>query len=90
MLTTPAPQRFDTPATYMQEAVEHDPYGERFTQRWPVTPYTLHVTNRSAEHVQAVVSIDGAKASRQFVHPGSTSEIKGFKDHSSKCEARRF
>ena len=84
----PRRQRFDTPATYMQEVVEHDPYGERFTQRWPVTPYTLHVTNRSVEHVQAVVYIDGAKASRQFINPGATGEIKGFKDRSSKCEAR--
>ena len=31
----------------MQETVDYDPYGERFTQRWPVTPYTLRVTNRS-------------------------------------------
>jgi hypothetical protein len=80
-------QRFDTPATYMQEVVEHDPYGERFTQRWPVTPYTLLVTNRSDEHVQAVVSIDGAKASRQFVSGGATTEIKGFKDRSRECGA---
>ena len=72
----------------MQETVDYDPYGERFTQRWPVTPYTLRVTNRSDQHVQAVVSIDGAKASRQFINGGATSEIKGFKDRSSRCAAQ--
>lgn len=42
-----AHQRFDAPTTYRQSVTESDPFGETFTQQWPVTPYELRVTNRS-------------------------------------------
>jgi len=79
-------QRFDTAVTYAQSVQERDPYGEMFTQSWPVTPYTLRVINRSPDHVQAVVFIDGARASRQFVDGGAVGDIRGFKDKSARCE----
>ena len=29
-----------------------DPYGEAFTQQWPVTPYTLRIMNHTGDPVR--------------------------------------
>lgn len=38
-----------------------DPFGEVFTQSWPVTPYTLRIVNNSAENVRAPAQRGGAR-----------------------------
>ena len=39
--------KFDTEVTYQREQEEKNCYGERFVQKWPVTPYTLLISNAS-------------------------------------------
>ena len=41
--------RFDSLATYNVTKREKDPYGEEYDQAWPVTPYTLKITNHSGD-----------------------------------------
>jgi hypothetical protein len=53
--------RFDSLATYNVTKREKDPYGEEYDQAWPVTPYTLKITNHSGDmaYCKARVSPDG-------------------------------
>ena len=66
--------------------MEKDPYGETYTQQWPVTPYSLRVTNRSGDKVHATVYVDGTVACKQFVD--DVAEIKGYRATYLMCVRR--
>ncbi|KAH8067175.1 serine/threonine kinase [Aureococcus anophagefferens] len=60
--------------SYPKETVETDPFGEEFTQAWPVTPYKLRVENHSNELRWLRVYVDGEPAYESVdgaVDPGS-------------------
>lgn len=69
--------RFDTAVTYKVTSQETDPYGEVYSQQWPVTPYSLRIKNGSGEKCHATCYIDGSVAVKQFVD--AEAEIKGFR-----------
>ena len=69
--------RFDSPVTYKVTSKDKDPFGEVYEQQWPVTPYTLRISNRSGDKVHATVYVDGSVACKQFVD--DVAEIKGYR-----------
>ena len=70
--------RFDTPVTFMAEPVEEeDPFGEKYSQSWPVTPFTVRVTNSRPDAVLAHVYVDGRYQASRMVLPNSQSDITG-------------
>lgn len=70
--------RFDTPVTFMAEPVEEeDPFGERYKQSWPVTPFTVRVTNSRTDPVLAHVYVDGRYQASRLVMPSTKSDITG-------------
>ena len=48
--------------SYQMETTECDPYGEEFTQSWPVTPYQVRLINRTATPVWFYLYVDGERA----------------------------
>ena len=64
---------------------ETDPFGEVYEQSWPVTPYSLRITNRSGDKVHATVYVDGSVACKQFVD--DAAEVKGFRATYLVCVA---
>ena len=52
-------------------------------QEWPVTPYTLKITNHSADMAYAKIYCDGFQACSQYLSPGE-NEVKGFKDSTGR------
>ena len=52
-------------------------------QEWPVTPYTLRITNHTADMAYAKVYCDGFAACSQYISPGD-NEVNGFKDSSGR------
>jgi hypothetical protein len=48
--------------SYQKETVETDPFGEEFTQAWPVTPYQVRVTNHTNELRWIRLYVDGEEA----------------------------
>ena len=77
-----------TPVSRQEEVIESDPFGESFTQSWPVTPYTVFAQNHSSAAAWAEVWVDGNKAAMVLVKPGSSETIKGF--NSEAGETREF
>ena len=69
--------RFDTPSTYKVTSKEKDPFGEVYEQQWPVTPYSLRISNRTGDKVHATVYIDGAVACRELMD--EVAEINGYR-----------
>jgi hypothetical protein len=53
---------FFSAVSYRMATTERDPYGEEYEQRWPVTPFTLRLTNHYDEGVAAKVYLDGKQA----------------------------
>ena len=47
--------------SYQMETTECDPYGEEFTQSWPVTPYQVRLINRTATPVWFYLYVDGER-----------------------------
>ena len=74
--------------SYSVSSRETDPWGEEFTQTWPVTPYTLKLVNHSGDTAYCKVSVDGAPACSQYLRPGD-NEINGFKDATGRRSRRR-
>jgi len=66
----------------MIEYAETDPFGERYTQRWPATPYSVRVTCTSPGSFQSIVYVDGKLACSRYHltdKPNTeTFEFKGF------------
>ena len=60
----------------------------RLPQEWPVTPYTLRITNHTADMAYAKIYCDGFHACSQYISPGD-NEVNGFKDSSGRraCSA---
>lgn len=63
--------------SYQKEEVEQDPFGEEFTQAWPVTPYKVRVSNRTAERRWVRVSVDGEPAYGGSLKAGEARVIAG-------------
>ncbi|KAJ1447264.1 hypothetical protein M885DRAFT_543424 [Pelagophyceae sp. CCMP2097] len=66
------------PTSFQMESEEEDPYGERYTQAWPVTPYTVWAHNSSPEAAWAEVFVDGRRSAMFLLKPQSEGETKGF------------
>ena len=66
----------------MIEYAETDPFGERYTQRWPATPYSVRVTCTTPGSFQSTVYVDGKLACKRLHmtdRPNTeTIEFKGF------------
>jgi hypothetical protein len=73
---------FNAGSTKMIEYAETDPFGERYTQRWPATPYSVRVTCTSPGSFQSIVYVDGKLACSRYHltdKPNTeTFEFKGF------------
>ena len=65
--------------SYPMSFEEEDPYGEAYTQEWPVTPSTLRVSNGRTDNVWVEVAIDGTPAGSHFLAAGRSMEIQGFR-----------
>lgn len=65
--------------SYPMKFDEQDPYGEAYTQEWPVTPYTLRVSNNLTTNVWVETSIDGSPAGTHFLCAGQSTDIEGFR-----------
>ena len=63
--------------SYPKETVETDPFGEEFTQAWPVTPYKLRVENHSNELRWLKVYVDGEPAYGTSLKPGAVRVVEG-------------
>ena len=73
--------RFDDPTTTMMKTEEQDPYGERYTQEWPATPYAVRVTNESYPGpVEAQVFVDGKLAGIQVVYKANDERGPQYKN----------
>lgn len=72
----------------MIEYAETDPFGERYTQRWPATPYSVRVTCTSPGSINSRVYVDGKLACKRMhmKHKPNTEtfEYKGFQANVSK------
>ena len=65
--------------SYPVEFEEADPFGETYTQKWPVTPYAVELKNTSPEKVLAAIFVDGRYIGRdEWVYPVVTKTVKGF------------
>ena len=73
---------FNAGSTKMIEYAETDPFGERYTQRWPATPYSVRVTCTSPGSFKSIVYVDGKLACSRYHltdKPNTeTFEFKGF------------
>ena len=63
--------------SYQKEEVETDPFGETFTQAWPVTPYKVRVSNHSNEQRWIRVYVDGEQAYGCSINAGETRVLEG-------------
>ena len=63
--------------SYQKEEVETDPFGETFTQAWPVTPYKVRVSNHSNEQRWIRVYVDGEQAYGCNINAGETRVLEG-------------
>ena len=63
--------------SYPKETVETDPFGEEFTQAWPVTPYKVRVENHSNELRWLRVYVDGEPAYGTKIKPGAVRLMEG-------------
>ena len=68
---------FFMPSSFQMTTTESDPYGETFEQRWPVTPFTLSLTNHTEQRVWARVYIDGEAAFGGCVKSEECREVEG-------------
>ena len=79
---------FNAGSTKMIEYAETDPFGERYTQRWPATPYSVRVTCTSPGSINSRVYVDGKLACKRMhmKHKPNTEtfEYKGFQANVSK------
>ena len=79
---------FNAGSTKMIEYAETDPFGERYTQRWPATPYSVRVTCTTPGSFQSTVYVDGKLACKRLHmtdRPNTeTIEFKGFQANVSK------
>lgn len=69
---------FNALSTKMIEYEEQDPFGEKYKQSWPATPYSVRVTNNSDSDVCAYLYVDGKKACANVLLAGVTVEFKGY------------
>lgn len=75
---------FNALSTKMIEYEEQDPFGEKYKQSWPATPYSVRVTNNSDSSVCADLYVDGKIACTEVLHPRGfgkgifTVEFKGY------------
>mmetsp|Transcript_12306 Transcript_12306/g.36581 ORF Transcript_12306/g.36581 Transcript_12306/m.36581 type:complete len:262 (-) Transcript_12306:36-821(-) len=76
--------------SYNMETVEEDPFGEKFTQAWPVTPYEILLTNKSDALVWFYLYVDGEKAYGSTVAAHGTRLVKGMQGTAGQgdCEER--
>lgn len=63
--------------SYPLETEEEDPFGESFTQSWPVTPYKLRVSNNTGEKRCLVLYVDGVEAYGARFLPHSSRLLEG-------------
>ena len=63
---------FNALSTKMIEYEEQDPFGEKYKQSWPATPYSVRVTNNSDSDVCAYLYVDGKKACANVLLAGVT------------------
>lgn len=61
-----------------------DPFGEKFTQAWPVTPYTLRVTNHSGDKARAQSRPSPGAATRAHASPQAEAQV--YIDGTLACE----
>jgi hypothetical protein len=55
-----------------------DPFGERYTQQWPATPFGVRVTNVTYPgSAKAMVYVDGQLACRKTVHKKEAFLFRG-------------
>ena len=57
---------FNAFSTKMIEYEEEDPFGEKYKQSWPATPYSVRVKSNADSAVFGEVFVDGKKASSSF------------------------
>ena len=72
---------FNAFSTKMIEYEEEDPFGEKYKQSWPATPYSVRVKSNADSAVFIEVFVDGKKACGHVFVPrdgGDALEIKGF------------
>lgn len=71
--------------TFRKETVDADPFGETFTQSWPVTPFTVRVTNHSPREVYAECYVDGKKAgTKHNLKAGEVHVFEGWSQDPSR------
>ena len=63
--------------SYQKETEETDPFGEAFTQSWPVTPYKLRVVNNTDETRWVKLYVDGEEAFGTNVGPRAAKVLDG-------------
>ena len=89
---------FNVPGvSYPMSFEEADPFGEKFTQEWPVTPFQVKVTSSSAgcpfgDCWYVLVFVDGTEACRKKLPPGGEALINGYRSRPGDCnsEERAF
>mmetsp|Transcript_31609 Transcript_31609/g.50697 ORF Transcript_31609/g.50697 Transcript_31609/m.50697 type:complete len:149 (+) Transcript_31609:1-447(+) len=84
--------RFDhAGVTKMVECEEADPYGEKYTQQWPATPYAIRVTNYAYPGpVEAKCFVDGKLACKALVRKSGHrhgKDVRTLKGYQSKPES---
>jgi hypothetical protein len=77
----------------MIEYAETDPFGERYTQRWPATPYSVRVTCTTPGSFLSSAYVDGKLACQEYHITNKlnteTFEFKGFQANVSRlCYSR--
>ena len=84
---------FNAGSTKMIEYAETDPFGERYTQRWPATPYSVRVTCTTPGSFLSSAYVDGKLACQEYHITNKlnteTFEFKGFQANVSRlCYSR--
>ena len=69
---------FFSPHAFQMEFNEVNHHGECFTQKWPVTPYALRLSNESSETVFCKVWIDGEYALGKTIQAHEARVCSGF------------
>ena len=80
------------PSSFPMDFEESDPFGETYTQKWPVTPYEVRVSNDETFDVWATVVVDGRGAGSVFVPSRGAAVMRGFRvtDERGRRGTRQF
>mmetsp|Transcript_15631 Transcript_15631/g.38357 ORF Transcript_15631/g.38357 Transcript_15631/m.38357 type:complete len:151 (+) Transcript_15631:41-493(+) len=78
--------RFDhAGVTKMVESEQQDPHGEVYNEKWPATPFTIRITNRSYPGpAEAQVFVDGRLAAVRMGAPAPDPRMR-LKTFQSNC-----